>query len=121
MTVVLQIEPIWGNAASVMALYGVPRRRLLELAKAGTIRARKMDPESRTSAIVFRMADIKDWLENEAAKPRLEPFEATHVKPAAAVAEPACEIRPPHALHTSERGATVTEQNDTCALPCRVL
>lgn len=104
MQVVLHMEPLWGNAASVMALYGVPRRRLLELAKAGTIRARKMDPDSRTSTIVFRTADVKDWLENEAAKPRLEAFEPTHVRPPADP-EPVPEVRPPYALHApGEKG-----------------
>ena len=48
MTIVLKMEPVWGTAQSVAALYGVPRRRLLALAKAGTIRARKMSPDSRS-------------------------------------------------------------------------
>lgn len=74
MTVVLQMEPIWGNAASVTALYGIPRRRLLELAKSGHIRARKLSPDSRSATIVFRTADVKDWLENDAPKPRAEAF-----------------------------------------------
>ena len=74
MTVVLQIEPLWGTAESVTALYGIPRRRLLELARCGHIRARKLSPDSRSSTIVFRCADIKEWLENEAPKPRAEAF-----------------------------------------------
>ena len=101
MTVVLQMEPIWGNAASVTALYGIPRRRLLELAKSGHIRARKLSPDSRSATIVFRTADVKDWLENEAAKPRQEAFAPTHVRPASDP-DPVPEIRPPYALQNTE-------------------
>jgi len=97
MTVVLQMEPLWGNAATVAALYGIPRNRLLELAKSGHVRARKLSPDSRSATIVFRTADVKDWLENEAAKPRAEAFAPTHVRPPPEP-EPAPEARPPHAL-----------------------
>lgn len=75
MTVVLQVEPVWGTADSVIALYGVPRQRLLALARAGTIRARKMDPDSRSATIVFRLQDVREWLEKEAPTPRVEPFQ----------------------------------------------
>ena len=101
MTVVLQMEPVWGNAASVTALYGIPRRRLLELAKSGHIRARKLSPDSRSATIVFRTADVKDWLENEAAKPRQEAFEPTHVRPPSEL-EPIPAVRPPYALQNTE-------------------
>lgn len=101
MTVVLQMEPIWGNAASVTALYGIPRRRLLELAKSGHIRARKLSPDSRSATTVFRTADVKDWLENEASKPRLEAFKPTHVLPHPEL-EPVHETRPPHAIHVPD-------------------
>lgn len=74
MTVVLQMEPLWGTADSVTALYGIPRRRLLELARTGHIRARKLSPDSRSATIVFRTADVKEWLENEAPAPRAEAF-----------------------------------------------
>jgi hypothetical protein len=74
MTVVLQIEPLWGTAESVTALYGIPRRRLLELARRGHIRARKLSPDSRSATIVFRTADVREWLENEAPAPRAEAF-----------------------------------------------
>ena len=74
MTVVLKMEPVWGTAQSVAALYGVPRRRLLSLARAGTIRARKMSPDSRSSSMVFRMQDVRDWLEQEAPAPRARMF-----------------------------------------------
>ena len=73
-TVVLQVEPLWGTAESVTALYGIPQRWLFELARTGHIRARKMSPDSRTSTIVFRTADVKDWLENEAPVPRTRAF-----------------------------------------------
>lgn len=74
MNVILQMEPLWGTSESVSALYGIPRRRLLDLARAGHIRARKLSPDSRSSTIVFRTADVKEWLENEAPKPRAEAF-----------------------------------------------
>jgi hypothetical protein len=75
MTVVLQVEPTWGTTETVTALYGIPRSRLLALAKAGFIRARKLSPNSRSATIVYRMADVKDWLENEAPQPRVQAFE----------------------------------------------
>jgi hypothetical protein len=75
MTVILQFEPIWGTAVTVMALYGVPRKRLLELAKENTVRARKMKPESRTSTLVYKLCDVREWLDNEAPTPRAEAFE----------------------------------------------
>ena len=74
MNVILQMEPLWGTSESVTALYGIPRRRLLDLARAGHIRARKLSPDSRSSTIVFRTSDVKEWLENEAPKPRAEAF-----------------------------------------------
>ena len=75
MNVILQMEPLWGTSESVTALYGIPRRRLLDLARSGHIRARKLSPDSRSSTIVFRTADVKEWLENEAPTPRAEAFE----------------------------------------------
>ena len=101
MNVILQMEPLWGTSESVTALYGIPRRRLLDLARAGHIRARKLSPDSRSSTIVFRTADVKDWLENEAAKPRQEAFAPTHVRPASDPV-PVPEVRPPYALHNTE-------------------
>lgn len=74
MIIVLQIEPVWGTADSVTALYGIPRHRLLELARCGHIRARKLSPESRSATILFRTADVGDWLENDAPRPRAEAF-----------------------------------------------
>lgn len=68
------MEPLWGTADSVTALYGIPRRRLLELARCGHIRARKLSPDSRSATIVFRTADVREWLENEAPTPRAEAF-----------------------------------------------
>lgn len=88
MNVILQMEPLWGTSESVTALYGIPRRRLLDLARTGHIRARKLSPDSRSSTIVFRTADVKDWLENEAPKPRTESFEPTRGARAAAGATP---------------------------------
>ena len=79
MNVVLQVEPIWGTADCVTALYGIPRRRLLDLAKSGHIRARKLTPDSRSATIVFRTADVKDWLDHEAPTPRAKAFEPRHV------------------------------------------
>ena len=101
MNVILQMEPLWGTSESVTALYGIPRRRLLDLARAGHIRARKLSPDSRSSTIVFRTADVKDWLENEAAKPRQEAFEPTHVRPPSEL-EPIPAVRPPYALQNTE-------------------
>jgi hypothetical protein len=75
MNVVLQMEPLWGTAETVTALYGIPRRRLLDLARAKHIRARKLSPESRSATVVYRTADVKDWLENEAPAPLAQAFQ----------------------------------------------
>jgi hypothetical protein len=79
MIIVMKMEPVWGTAESVTALYGIPRRRLLDLAKSGHIRARKLSPDSRSATIVFRTSDVKDWLDNEAPTPRAQAFEPRHV------------------------------------------
>ena len=76
MNIILQMEPLWGTSESVTALYGIPRRRLLQLARSGHIRARKLSPDSRSSTIVFRTSDVKEWLENEAPKPSANAFNA---------------------------------------------
>ena len=67
--------PVWVPAQKAVELYGVPTYKLLELAKAGFIRARKLEPDSRSSRTVYRCADIDDWLLNDAPKVREEKFE----------------------------------------------
>jgi hypothetical protein len=71
------MEPLWGTFETGTARYGITRRKLLELAKQGPIRARKENPDSRSARIVFRLADVKDWMENEAPTPRTQEFEPT--------------------------------------------
>jgi hypothetical protein len=78
---------LWGSAPTISALFGLPRGRLLTLAKQGHIRARKLDPAKRTSATVYKVGDVKDWLENEAPSPRAEPFEARRRAAGAGVAQ----------------------------------
>ena len=75
MNVVLNIEPVYGTAPTVMALYGLTRGKLLDLAKAGHVRAVKENPDSRSSRIVFRCSDVREWLETEGRPPRSEAFE----------------------------------------------
>lgn len=76
MNIVIQTVPVWGTASVVRALYGLPAGKLRELAASGHVRARKLDPDSRTSRTVFRCADVGEWLETEAPTPRTQPFEA---------------------------------------------
>ena len=84
MSVNLNIKPIWGTSDTVVALYGVTAERLLELGRHGLIRARKLNPDSRSSRIVFRCEDVEEWLENEAPKPRADAFELRRPKSAPA-------------------------------------
>jgi hypothetical protein len=62
-----------------MALYGLTRSKICELAKNGTVRARKEKPDCRSSRIVFRCSDVKEWMDNEAPKPRTEAFEPRRI------------------------------------------
>jgi len=68
--------PIWGRASVVVACYGITRSKVFALAKSGHIRARKEDPDCRSSRIVFRLSDVGDWLEKEAPSPRSMPFKS---------------------------------------------
>lgn len=74
MTIVITCEPIWGTGPTVAALTGLTLGKIRELAKSGHVRARKENPESRSSRIVFRVSDINDWLEHEAPSPRAQGF-----------------------------------------------
>lgn len=85
MTLVLNIEPIYGTAETVSALYGLTRGKLLDLAKSGQIRAVKENPDSRSSRIVFRISDVREWLETQGRPPRVEAFESRHVVASEAV------------------------------------
>lgn len=78
MTVVLNLEPIYGTAPTVIALYGITRGKLLELAKTGFVRAVKENPDSRSSRIVFRCSDVLEWMEQNGQRPRAEAFEPRH-------------------------------------------
>ena len=75
MIVVFHCEPVWGTLECIMGLFGLTRGKVIELAKSGTIRARKEKPDSRSARVVYRCADVKDWLDNEAPAPRAEAFE----------------------------------------------
>ncbi len=79
MNIVIQTVPVWGTSPIVRALYGMPEQKLRELVRAGHVRARKLDPDSRSSRVVYRCADVGEWLETEAPAPRAQPFEARRV------------------------------------------
>ena len=66
MGIIIQTVPVWGTASVVRALYGLPAGKLRELAASGHVRARKLDPDSRSSRVVYRCADIGEWLDAEA-------------------------------------------------------
>ncbi len=85
MGIIIQTVPVWGTASVVRALYGLPAGKLRELAASGHVRARKLDPDSRSSRMVFRCADVGEWLETEAPAPRAQPFEARRVAGGATV------------------------------------
>ena len=66
---VLAVLPVWARSQVCEALTGVPDGVLRKLVNDGQVRARKMDPAKKTSACVFRVRDVLDWLEKEAGKP----------------------------------------------------
>ena len=75
MTIIITFEPTWGTGPTVAALTGLTLGKIRELVKAGHVRARKENPESRTSRIVFRVSDINEWLEHEALPPKAQGFQ----------------------------------------------
>lgn len=67
--VIVQVMPVWGRADTVVALTGVPENVIKKLYNDGEVRARKMDPDKAKSAVVFKVQDVLDWLDNHAGKP----------------------------------------------------
>lgn len=65
----VNVTPVWARIAVVQGITGVPDNVLRRLYNSGVVRARKIDPLKVKSACVFRVADVLEWLENEAAKP----------------------------------------------------
>lgn len=65
----VQVMPVWGRLETCMALSGLPENIIRELYNDGKIRARKTVPDKPNSACVFRLQDIFEWLEEEAAEP----------------------------------------------------
>lgn len=83
--VIINVDPVWGTSPVVSARYGITQGKLRELARSGIVRARKENPDSRTSRTVFRCSDVNEWLENEAPRPRAEAFEPRRRRLAAAL------------------------------------
>lgn len=86
MTIVITFEPIWGTGPTVAVLTGLTLGKIRELVKFGHVRARKENPESRSSRIVFRVSDINDWLEHEAPAPTAQGFQPCRGSAIAALA-----------------------------------
>lgn len=68
-SVVVNVAPIWARLETCMALSGLPDNVVRGLYNDGKIRARKVDPKKRNSACVYRLQDILDWLDEDAASP----------------------------------------------------
>lgn len=62
--------PVWGRLETCMAISGLPDNVIRGLYNTGKIRARKTDPAKANSACVYRVQDILDWLDTEAASPK---------------------------------------------------
>lgn len=67
--IVFQAVPDWARIDVVLAHTGVPDNMIRRLYNEGHVRARKMDAKKTNSACVYKMQDVLDWLENEAAHP----------------------------------------------------
>lgn len=63
-TVVLMQTPEWVRAEEANALFGIPHNQLVTLAMAGKVKARKLDPMLKASAVVFEVASIRTALES---------------------------------------------------------
>jgi len=77
-TVVMAVVPEWMRAEEVRAYFGIPQNQLVNLALKAGVAAKKLDPSLRTSAVIFKTADLRraveemsdwrDWLEAERRK-----------------------------------------------------
>lgn len=76
---IVNVMPVWARLEICMSLSGLPDNVIRGLYNAEKIRARKVDPEKRNSACVYRVQDILDWVEEEAASP--EKFALTKAEP----------------------------------------
>lgn len=57
------LYPPWGRLEVAHKLTGLPYRKIRDLASSGEIRARKINTEVRNSAMLYCIADICDWLD----------------------------------------------------------
>ena len=64
-------RPRWAKREIALALTGVSEPTLLRLVNEGSVRARKMGAQPK-SGCVFNVADIEEWLDNDA--PKAGPF-----------------------------------------------
>ena len=62
-TVVIMTTPEWVRAEEANALFGIPHNQLVTLAMAGKIKARKLDPMLKASAVVFEVASLRKALD----------------------------------------------------------
>lgn len=67
--VVVNVLPVWARLETCMALSGLPDNVIRGLYNSEKIRARKVDPKKANSACVYRVQDVLDWLDEEAASP----------------------------------------------------
>ena len=58
-TTVLCTVPIWARREEINALFGVPPQQLLKMVLSGGVRAKKLDPELRGSAVIFNVEDVR--------------------------------------------------------------
>ena len=57
-----ELVPIWGNAATVAAVSGVPPGVLRRLVAEGHVRRRKLG-ESRQALALYRIGDVLEYLD----------------------------------------------------------
>jgi hypothetical protein len=69
-TVIVQVMPVWAREDVLAALSGLPSNVIRRLYNEGVIRARKMDATKEKSAVIFRVQDALDWIDESADRPR---------------------------------------------------
>ncbi len=77
-TVVMCVTPEWMRAEEVNAVFGIPKNQLYRFAVEGKVIAKKLDPELRGSAVIFkaesvrraigRLTPYEEWAKEQAAK-----------------------------------------------------
>ena len=61
---VITVSPVWAPLAVAMAVTGMPKNVIGEWVRAHSVRAKKLNPESPTSTVVYRIEDLLEMVDS---------------------------------------------------------